>query len=457
MLAIVVISIFYIRFDIPDDAFITLRLANNLVHGLGWDYNPGAPSDIATSPFYVIYLIPFLFAFKNGHIALLMAYGVGLFIITTILYVALREKGRSTAFVVAISSLMPPFLIQSVGMETAIYLAVILLAAFFFNRRDYGWSGLFSGLAALSRPEGILILLVLTAFYSLRERKVPWKLFVTGGLVIAPWLFFSYWDFGSIVSHTAQVKATQDQIQFLARESWIAGFYNSITHQIILIPLFLMGVFYALEDYKSGDVFLSVVLIFCIMQVIGYALLHAPAGYFWYYVPGDFVIYTLASYGASRLLSRLAKHNFNSWLLVGGIFFASLMYWQFKISKDGYPLFRDSRDYISAAVWLHNNAANNDYLAADEIGYVGYYSGLRIRDMMGLVDLESIGPLKKHRWNWWYSDYNKPTYVLLHKKPWLGEPGCPDTPFPVNVYRDFLRHYKIVLSTKNIILLQYHN
>ncbi len=45
---------------------------------------------------------------------------------------------------------------------------------------------------------------------------------------------------------------------------------------------------------------------------------------------------------------------------------------------------------IPIGIWIHDHAQPNDTLMLEPIGYIGYYSKLRIVDMIGLVSPEAL-------------------------------------------------------------------
>ena len=113
-----------------------------------------------------------------------------------------------------------------------------------------------------------------------------------------------------------------------------------------------------------------------------------------------------------------------------------------------------SPGYIAAAGWLRGHARPGEWVAADEIGYLGMYSGLPIRDMLGLADPRSIGPLQRGRWAFWFTDSPEPGFIVIHTPTWAGEPGCPETPWPAAALNRYAGAYHQVFQAGAVKIMQ---
>jgi hypothetical protein len=109
--------------------------------------------------------------------------------------------------------------------------------------------------------------------------------------------------------------------------------------------------------------------------------------------------------------------------------------------------YRLSPDYIAAAQWLKQHAGPSDWVAADEIGYLGVYSGLPIRDMLGLADADSVRPLQMHRWEYWLTDDGAPRFIVIHDPEMPGEPGSPVTPWPEPALSTYRSSYHLAFTS----------
>jgi hypothetical protein len=115
--------------------------------------------------------------------------------------------------------------------------------------------------------------------------------------------------------------------------------------------------------------------------------------------------------------------------------------------------YRLSDEYRYAGKWMREHSTQNDAFAATEIGYLGWYSGLRTLDIHGLAHPRSLPWLRKHNLHWWWDVGERPRYVVTHDKPWEGEPGSAAT-WPLDLSADFFQQYSLVLKYKAIVVYE---
>jgi hypothetical protein len=140
-----------------DDAFIVYRYVANLRAGHGWTFNIGEHWNASTSV-----LNPLLILFTSlivrsiptsGHIVGLAALGIG----TASMSVALlRQEHQLTALVLPPLALLLPPLLLSWGLETQLFLGLILCLLALEERGRNTW--LLGGFLVLVRPDGALFL-----------------------------------------------------------------------------------------------------------------------------------------------------------------------------------------------------------------------------------------------------------------------------------------------------------
>ena len=134
----------------------------------------------------------------------------------------------------------------------------------------------------------------------------------------------------------------------------------------------------------------------------------------------------------------------------------TLIYEARRIKAEAVP-YRFSTDYIAVSRWLKGNSDSSDWVACDEIGYIGAYSQRNIRDMLGLIEgPRSIPPLTAHRWDWWLTDEPEPRFIVLHQVRWPGEPGDAHMEWPEKSLALFARDYAPVYRSGQIEVYQHH-
>jgi hypothetical protein len=450
--------VYFNRPNIPDDAMIYLRVAENIANGSGWSFNPGDTFNATTSSIQTIFLAFLLYIGMDGARVLWFTYAVSLSVGGVALHVALRDRHRNAAHIAPFLILIWPVVLSSIGLETAIMFALITLAVLAFEKNLKLPTGLLCGLVALTRPEGVALGMIVMTAHFLRLRKFSALIALGWGSVIAAWLLFSWTMFGTLLPHTGLVKSLQSNILWWeAGGPWLRAFAGSLPNIPLIAPLALLGAVRATRAFSSGEVFPAVFVSFGIVQVAGYSILDAPAGYWWYYAPGGISLIVAASLGLDELQRQLEGYTPN-WaktigFAVSGIW-TSIVTWGFITSLE-HPLgtpYRLSGEYADAANWIRENSAEDAWVAAIEIGYVGYYSKRNVRDGLGLLHEEAIEPLKNEYWHWWFE--TKPEFILVHDPAWIGEPSNVAFPWPEAEQLQFETLYRAAYSTMNLIVYE---
>ncbi len=152
----------------PDDAYISLRYAQNLANGAGLTYNPGERVEGFSNPLLVFLEAA---AFRCGLDGMVAArtFGLAGFAgIVSLLLVHARRRSRSTAGLlvlaglglsVAPASFAMTFYARS-GLETVSFAFFVLGTVMTASAGRHGTAWGFATIAALSRPEGVLYLAI---------------------------------------------------------------------------------------------------------------------------------------------------------------------------------------------------------------------------------------------------------------------------------------------------------
>ncbi|HEX5634111.1 MAG TPA: hypothetical protein VFX50_12820, partial [Gemmatimonadales bacterium] len=314
LVAVAFVAAFAVRGAIADDAFIYLRFAENLARGDGWSFNAGETISGTTSPLYTLLLGLAVAIRVPGPDALVLLFGAGLALTAGALHAALRADGRLLALATALVAITWPPLLRAVGLETSLLLATVALAAVAAERGRWRWAGGFAGACALARPEGIALVavLALVAGSDRRESHSPagprYRALAGSFLaVVVPWMIAAGFLFGGLVPHSARVKAIQGSIEWWTQEgTWLATFLRQVPGTPWIFLLVALGARRAVRHARAGRTFALIVVLFGLSQVLGYAILHAPPGYLWYYAPGNLALVVLAACGL-REVELLAR------------------------------------------------------------------------------------------------------------------------------------------------------
>lgn len=465
------------RASIIDDAYIYLRIAAHLANGQGWSYNGSTPTDAATSPPFTMVLGLLIFLTRNPMLSLLVATSIGYALIggTIFAFVARKTQNSLLAIVLSILVILWPTLQLDNGLETSLYLGLVLVSLYQALSEHELALGILVGFASVARPEALIIipLVLILRTYRLHYLALKSSFFAIG--VATVWYGFSYVVFGSIIPHTAAIKQLQSLENTGAATGYLEGLLTQIPFRVPIAIIALLGLLLsAIEFIRDRDTFILPVFLYSLAQTLGYSLLHAPSWYLWYYAPAEitvlllivsFVVFgfyrivvrqrlNLALRFRSQQFSKKTQLVFGGIWMYGFIFLFSAGICHLYLA-DGYLAelrspYRMSPQYIQVAHWLAEHDRGNGAVALQEIGYLGFYSNVRVLDMNGLLNVYSSEPIAKKHWWWWFETRPLPQFVVVHDPAWPMEPEAPGSlnAWPQHVWAKFVSSYKIVYSVR---------
>ena len=194
-IGVLVIGAFHFRFPLEDDAYISLRYARDLARGYGLVYNPGEYVEGYSDLLWVLVLSVFYYLHMNAE---LMSSLLGIAcscLCVPIIYKGIGNESNPAprmAGALLFASNVYVWYWSGKGMETTMYMLLlsggaISLARALNTGSDTRLSSLFFGLAAVTRPEGILF----GAFSFLMMAHARWKkrtafkpLVIAGSLIL---------------------------------------------------------------------------------------------------------------------------------------------------------------------------------------------------------------------------------------------------------------------------------
>ena len=434
-----------------DDPFITYRYADNLARGLGFVYNPGERVLSTTTPFFTLllaglsHLWPDIPRLANLIGALSIPVG-GLFIWD------LAQSWETPAAGWAGLLLYPlfPLLLMTQSSETPLYLACCLGAYACYARRKYTWTATLAALAVLTRPDGVLVPVLLAAGFTLgpagfsgasgipprvsgwRQRlsAIPWPAVLVFLSLTLAWFIFAWSYFGTPIPATLAAK--QHQGAMAISERFGPGFstilrWYSARHYQFMAGLAILGLVYALARRRAWLLILAwPALYFTAYSILG------VSRYFWYYaplVPGFIVGVGLGISALAGLLGMVAgKRSARlSYLpsILAGCLLAGLIF-TLRGSLLRLPQQPDNRLAIYQAVgnWLAANTAPGSSVGTLEVGIIGYYARRPMIDFAGLIQPQIAAQLGARTGfedsALWAASYYQPDYLVLLENAFPG-------------------------------------
>ena len=379
-----------------DDAYIHFRFAQNLATGHGFAFNPDAAVPGSTSPLWVIILaasgvigVPLWLAAK--------VYGVLFLIAAAILTwkLTLRMLGNPVAALGAgaLTALDGRLLWAAPsGMEVTLF-AALCLAAFLarpsapadgVDRRVLLVAAL-CGLATLTRPEGVLLTAVL-AIDLFGRRKISNRSLIAALVlyvaVAAPYDIFSQLSWGHPLPTTFYAKAGGQGLGPAVQYVIVLMIYVFETNA----ALFLFAPVGAVMLWRSGGEARTVVA-WPVLLIVEQGFV-SPLSYHFgrYSMPLEPFFAIWAVVGIGRLarspgpaVSLRAVLPYGALVVVGML---SIGGW-----ANAYALSVQNINDMQVALgrWVRSHVPLSAPVATHDIGAIGYYSGHRVVDIVGLV------------------------------------------------------------------------
>lgn len=428
-----------------DDAFISLRHAENLaLHGAPV-YNLGERVEGYTSPLWMLLSAGIVSLGMRGRLALQVLGDLGaIALVVSVWHLWNRIRpGKPLHGLVVLGLVVgstPIAAWASSGLETLLFGALLALGVAEVarctdapSRQSAIVAGLCMALAVLTRPEGVLVLVALFGWLVVRRGTRAVALpFAAAALV--PLIAFELWRFVYYGAFLPNVYAAKISAGF--RERILKGFtytWFTITELGLGVSVLLvLGLVY--PSQSSVTRIIRVVVVPFVLYVI--------------YVGGDFLdlfrfvvpilplLYVTFVSSAMEVVARL-KVPTRAWLVVAALAAVGFILGQRVLRKRALSLDEPIRraEWIEPMGWtrhygyvwadagrfLKAHSRKGDIMAAPAAGAAPYYSGLPNIDLFGLADAEVArhghynGPRPGHQ-RFARLDYvlgRHPTFIML--------------------------------------------
>lgn len=444
-----------------EDAYITYRFAENLAQGEGFVFNPGEPAVLGTTtPLYTVILA--VGARLGANIPRLsLAIGVASFAAALVLVVLLaHELGFVAAgFAVALTWGLSAVPFQSIeGMETALYLALIVGAFYAAVRRRRAVAIALAALATITRPDGLALIAAIVVLLVAR-RAWSWPATLPGAVILAAWIGFATATFGSPIPNSGMAKMVHDSVisgQFSFIDPGAIAFFFPIIRAFpafaplaevplgnVSLPLspWILSVLVLAEGLGLGVAmtfrripFGRAILLWMLLYAIGYCLLHVP-NFPWYYAPfallGSLVFWAGVEHVCGRLAGSQLGASVMTVTIAAGLAVITLAAEQPARASESLP-----SPHRQAGLWLREHAQPDQTVVAYETGTIAYVSKLRTIDLLGLTEPRALPFLAHGDYAW--AIRSQPDYVFT--------PEESSWPVIAAIYAEpeFAQHYRIV-------------
>lgn len=415
--------VFYFRMRLcmnVDDAFITFNYARNLAEGNSLVFNAGERVFGCTSILWTTLLSFFYLAgIHKLWFAALILDSIAAIGFLSIIAILSEDKPFVSLGVVLYLILQPVYTLTVPGMETGFFIFTIFASAYALDKNRKNLAMFFSLLAALIRPEGSLLFpLVFIFSYTDIKNKKLYGDWLRGALIfIAPMIILATiltLYFGSPIPNTIAAKRAQT-----AAGSFWKPFIVSLYEQMFftwgrfnfLALAEIVGIAYLLIKKNPFRVVVLYGALYALFEAAG----KAPS-YQWYFTPAFVIrgiclfygIYAVAHFIAEKVFEKTAVMNKITkkispeflkttlgillFLLLGINYIGTSLTVNAYLTN--YPAEPSGSKYERAAALINQSARQGDEIFAHEIGYLGYFTRLKIYDVMGLVSPEALDDVR---------------------------------------------------------------
>ena len=420
-----------------DDAFITFRYAENILSGEGFVYNSGEHVLGTTTPLFTLTLVMFgligVPVIKAALFVSLLCSGVT----AVILYrFACSLRFTDWAWLPPTLYILFPRLLPTdiAGMETAMFTMFVTTALFYQHQRVTLYALAMATLATATRPEGLWLLAMLLVYNGWKNRHRIGTYLMVPLPVLLPWVVFATWYFGSPLPHSIPAKLALYS-RFGTGSLWqhlllVMGWHNPMG-----ILLFLMAIPGTYWLYKR-QLFGRLEIIWLLGMII--PLVFSSTHLFLWYISPIYPIYLLLASAALPMAVESVNINPARITRIARFAIPVVVLIMLAANYRSVVFYRDYQDSLETAhkaigQYLAANAARDDIVAAEDIGYIGYYSRLRIIDRDGLVSPEVLPYNRSGRYLELITDF-APDWVVA-------APSSASSPFLGNAV--FLSQYEL--------------
>lgn len=412
-----------------DDPWIHLTFAKNLAEYFSFSYFKNEMVTAgSTSPLYTI-LLGIGFFITSNEMILSYVMGILFFVLAAVAFYKLSsiEFTKENLFAMLCTGI---FIIDKwmnfisvSGMETTMFIFILILCAYFYRERKAVPFAVMLGLIMWTRPDGIVFIIAVIIDYILvriySKEEIYLTLFSNNDIkkivlifagIIGLYFIMNLILSGSVLPNTYNAKLAyyspefRSRYEFLKYEVWEYFTKKSkFTLEFILTNLIMIGFLFSIsklifdlykKTYNQNTLYILFIfgLIFIYWLKLPYA--HRFGRYMMPIIPFFILVATIGFRDIARLINRstsnalFAKSIF--YIFIGVTYFLGVK--DYDENREEYAVqckYIYDRQ-VKAAKWISENTNENDVIATHDVGAIGFYSNRKIIDVAGLVTPELI-------------------------------------------------------------------
>ncbi len=436
---------FLLTHHIQEDAFITWRVAQNLLDYGVIGFNGDTKISASTTHLYVFVSWLFNAIFGKEHfIYPLLIFNSILFTIGSFLLskMVLKNALLQGLFIVFFGLLPPSIKISILGMEYGILFFLEMALLYFGFYKSKIWAQiLFPVLILFTRIDTAIFLGIVFLVDVLWNKKIKWFYVLGGILGVLSVLSFNWFYFHELVNNTIVAKKLRYDQEFTSRLNWIyfnknwgnfwgmlklPGDFNPFT---VLILLFEGICFlFLIRQKKERNFFLWIIFLFGWAKQ---AIFISQKSYFdWYYWVPQILLFV-------PVLVFVLEQKKRKYLWISLLFLFYLL--PMLVFQTVHSIATGNGEWNyrrNIGLFLNSYEKDkNQWILLEPAGFVPYYSHLKTIDEVGLVDKQIQEEIAKDKPNYWINTVKnrKPKYLLSYDNLFEGKNA---------VY--YQQHYKLI-------------
>lgn len=453
--------LFLLTHHIQEDAFITWRVAQNLLDYGVIGFNGETKISASTTHLYVFvsYVFNLLFGKENFIYPLLifnsLLFTIGSYFLSKLI---LENPVHQAIFIFLFGILPPSIKISILGMEYGILFFLEMALLFLGFKQNKIWAQiLFPILILFTRIDTVIFLGIVFLVDIIWNKKIRWFYILGGILGVAVLMSFNWFYFGELVNNTIVAKSVTYAKNMSLALQWkyflmnygnfwgmlkLPGNFNPFT--ILVLVFEFLAFLYIVSKRESKNLFIWIIFLFGWAKQL---IFISQRSYFdWYYWVPQILLFAVI------LVFVLEQKTYKFWWISLLIIFYILPMAAFQTIHSIATGNGEWNYRRSIGLFLKDYEKDkNQYILLEPAGYIPYFSGLKAIDEVGLVDAGVQLEIKKDKANYWRNtvEHRKPKYLLSPKDLFKGK----DSAFYKKNY-SLLKEYRVEnnLKSENKIL-----
>ncbi len=428
-LAIIVKLYFLLTHHIQEDAFITWRVAQNLMDYGVIGFNGATKISASTTHLYVFvsYFFNFIFG-KENFIEPLLIFNTVLFTVGSLFlsHLLFKNPWHKAIFIFLFGVLPPSIKISILGMEYGILFFLEMALLYHGFKKEKKWAlFILTTLILFTRIDSVIFLGIVFLVDTFWNRKIKWSYVLGGILGIGIALAFNWFYFGELINNTIVAKKLRYDNNFTLQQNWdyfrlnygnfwgmlkLPGDFNPFTIVVAAFEIVCFIFIIRQKEQTKRNKFLWMIFIFAWTKQI--VFLSQKSLFDWYYwVPQILLFVPVFIFVLEQ------KQRRNLWLSALVIFYILPML----AFQTVHSIATGNGEWnYRRSIGLYLDLYEKDkkqWIMLEPAGYIPYFSGLKTIDEVGLVDEQIQEEIKKDKANYWINTVKKrkPKYLLSYK------------------------------------------